>query len=278
MKALLNNSVSRYASFGKRLLKQPVAWFIGGLLLVYGCSSAVTRGPGSISGTSMLPPLSGPIRTIVVDAGHGGKDPGTSHYGLKEKHLALDIARRLQQELEAVGLKVVMTRSRDRFISLKKRPAVAKAHNAGLFVSVHVNGNRSSKVSGAEVYYPRESTVSSAEWPPSIKSSEVGLWSVTVRKVLWDLVLGRSRTRSRQLASSVCRKLKKSLGVECKAKSARFVVLREAQMPAVLVEVGYLSNKAESQRLKRSDYRRAAARAISSGIVSYIRRQGAQHI
>ena len=131
MKALRKKSISRYTSVGKQLMKQPAVFFIGGLLLVYGCASAVTRGPGSISGRPVLPPLSGPIRTIVVDAGHGGKDPGTSHFGLKEKTLALDITQRLRRELESVGLGVVMTRDRDRFIPLKKRPEVAPSPAVG---------------------------------------------------------------------------------------------------------------------------------------------------
>jgi len=220
-----------------------------------------------------------PIRTIVLDAGHGGHDPGTSHFGLQEKHLALDIAKRLKAYLEQQGLRVVMTRESDKFLPLSQRPAVANRLDADLFVSVHINANRNRRVSGAEVYYARESAVSgSASWPPSVRAEEIGIPSVTIKQILWDLVLGRTRSDGYRLSADVCHAMKRGMAVGCKVKSARFVVLREAWMPAVLVEVGYVSNRAESQRLRRSAYRDTVARAIASGIVSYIRARGAQHI
>ena len=252
------------------------------VLAACGCASILfPHGPSSLGGpsTRLGYALAGPIHTVVVDAGHGGKDPGASYFGLKEKELTLDMARRLKTELQQAGLRVVMTRESDRFVSLKRRPGVANRSNAGLFVSLHVNANRNRRVSGAEVYYPRESVVSSGgRWPPSVTPSEIGVSSPTIRQVLWDLVLGRTRSHSRHLASTVCGTLKGSLRVRCKVKAARFVVLREAQMPAVLVEVGYVSNHAESRRLKSVEYRSAAARAIAQGIVSYIRTLGTQHI
>jgi N-acetylmuramoyl-L-alanine amidase len=217
---------------------------------------------------------------VVIDAGHGGHDPGTAHYGLKEKALALDIARRLRTHLQGAGLTVVMTRETDRFIPLSSRPAVANRLSADLFVSVHINANHNRRVSGIEVYYPRESVVSAAApWPPSITSSELGTPSTSVKQILWDLVLRRTRFQSRRLASSICRSMRDGLAAPCRAtKPARFVVLREARMPAVLVEVGYVTNRDEAVRLGNSAYRQAAAQAIAQGIVSYIRDVGAQHI
>jgi N-acetylmuramoyl-L-alanine amidase len=91
-------------------------------------------------------------------------------------------------------------------------------------------------------------------------------------------VLGRTRLSSRRLAAAVCGTLKEELQTRCTVKSARFAVLREARMSSVLVEVGYVSNRAESGRLSREAYRRAAARAIARGIVSYVRALGTQHI
>ncbi|MBI3087541.1 MAG: N-acetylmuramoyl-L-alanine amidase, partial [Candidatus Omnitrophica bacterium] len=91
-----------------------------------------------------------PVRTIVVDAGHGGHDPGAAHHGLREKDLALDIARRLSAELQARGFSTVMTRDRDEFITLSRRPAIANRIPADVFVSVHINANRSRRVSGIE--------------------------------------------------------------------------------------------------------------------------------
>lgn len=251
------------------------------LIASWGCSTAPVAPSSNLlrSPPQYRQPLAGPIRTVVIDAGHGGHDPGASHHGLREKHLTLDIVRRLRTNLQDAGLTVVMTRETDQFISLSGRPAVANRLGADLFVSVHINANKSQRVSGAEVYYPRVSAVSqTAAWPPAVRSSEVGVSSMTVKQILWDLVLGRTRSQSRRLAADICGSMKQGLQVSCKTKSARFVVLREAWMPSVLVEVGYVSNATEAQRLNRSDYRAAAATSIAQGIVSYIREIGAQHI
>ena len=236
---------------------------------------APIRSPSRYPGQS----LGAPIRTVVIDPGHGGQDPGTSHFGLKEKHLVLDIARRLRAALEQAGYTVVMTRDADQFIPLSRRPGSANRLRADLFVSIHINANRSARVSGVEVYYPRLSTVGgTSAWPPAVMSGEIGVGSATVREVLWDLVLGRTRFQSRRLASSVCRSVHEGLSVPCRAvKPARFVVLREAWMPAVLVEVGYVTNRTEASRLASAEYRQAAARSIANGILAYIRAQGIEH-
>lgn len=173
-----------------------------------------------------------------------------------------------------------MTRETDQFIPLSGRPAIANRLDADLFVSVHINANRNRRVSGIEVYYPRESVVaSSAEWPPAVRPTEVATPSWTMKQVLWDLVLGRTRSQSRRLASSILRAMRSDLQVSARGpKPARFVVLREAWMPAVLVEVGYVTNRVEAQRLASAEYRQATAQSIANGIVSYIREVGAQHI
>ena len=199
---------------------------------------------------------------------------------MKEKYLALDIARRLRTQLQAKGLTVVMTRDSDQFIPLSNRPALANRIHADLFVSVHINANRNRAVSGIEVYYPRTSEVpASAQWPPSVRPAEIGTPSSLIKHILWDLVLWRTRLRSHKLASLICHSMRETLQVPCRGvKPARFVVLREAWMPAVLVEVGYVSNRAESNRLRTAEYRQAAAEAIADGIVTYIRELGTQHI
>jgi len=253
------------------------------LASIWGCASTPTPLMGSPLVSPPHPgalPFLGPIETVVIDAGHGGHDQGTSHYGLREKALALDIAKHLRAQLQDVGLTVVMTRETDQFIPLSGRPAVANRLDADLFVSVHINANRNRHVSGIEVYYPRESVVSaSAPWPPSVAPSEIGTPTTTVKQVLWDLVLRRTRGQSHRLASSICRSMRNGLSVPCRAtKPARFVVLREARMPAVLVEVGYVTNQDEAIRLGNASYRQAVAQAIAEGIVSYIRDVGAQHI
>ena len=249
------------------------------MLVLAGCATPPITATAPLRSPARAP-LTGPVRTVVIDAGHGGHDPGTQHFGLKEKVLALDIAKRLRTHLQREGLTVVMTRDTDQFIPLSERPAIANRMQADLFVSVHINANRNRRVSGIEVYYPRTSVVSSsAQWPPAVVPAEVAVPSTTVKQVLWDMVLRQTRSQSRRLASALCRSMRNGLQVHCRGiKPARFVVLREAWMPAVLIEVGYVSNQAEASRLSTVEYREAAAQCISDGIVDYVREQGAQHI
>ncbi len=223
---------------------------------------------------------SSPIHTVVVDAGHGGHDPGAMRYGLREKDMALDIAKRLSSELERSGLSVVMTRDQDKFVELSGRPEVANQLPADLFVSVHINANRNRQVSGAEVYYPRESVIdSSLTWPPSVRPAEVAMPTWTIKRILWDLALTRSRRHSVKMASHICHSMRDRLGVRCRGvHGARFVVLREATMPAVLVEVGYISNRTEAEKMATPAYRQAIAQAIADGVVGYIQSLGAQDI
>lgn len=253
---------------------------LAALILAWGCASAPLQQGGVMRGAGSSVELIGPVRTVVVDAGHGGHDPGTAHFGLREKNLALDIAKRLKTQLEGAGMHVVMTRETDQFIPLSRRAAIANKLQADLFVSVHINANPSPKISGAEVYYPRVSVVSQdAYWPPSVRQGEVAIPSYTVKQVLWDLVLGRTRNYSRRAASSICRSMRHGMGAPCRGtKPARFVVLREAWMPAVLVEVGYVTNQDEAGRLASATYRQTAAEAIAGGILTYARELGAEHL
>ncbi|MBI4354330.1 MAG: N-acetylmuramoyl-L-alanine amidase [Candidatus Omnitrophica bacterium] len=241
-------------------------------VLLAGCAAAPPVTPSA--SRSLVSPGLVPVRTIVIDAGHGGKDPGTSHYGLREKDLTLDITRRLKAELTASGFSVMMTRDHDEFLALSRRPAVANRSQADLFVSVHANANRQRQVSGVEVYYPRQSVIgSSMSLPPRIDAAEVDALTTTVRQVLWDVVLSRSRRESSAMARHICRALQARLGAPCRGtRGARFVVLREAWMPSVLVEVGYVSNRKEAQQLGRASYRQLIAKAIAEGLVSYANR------
>lgn len=247
-------------------------WFL--CLLLAGCATpSIPLGPRRAPVASLVSPGLAPVRTVVIDAGHGGHDPGTSHNGLREKDLNLDIARRLRSQLTASGVSVVMTRDRDEFLVLSRRPSVANRLPADLFVSIHVNANRHRHVAGSEVYYPRESVITtSSALPPRVQPAEVASPSAVIRNVLWDLVLSRSRRASAEMASSICASMQRRLGVRCHGtRGARFVVLREAWMPAVLVEVGYLTNRREALLLGRPSYRQAVSEAIAEGVAAYAR-------
>lgn len=251
------------------------------LFLLAGCvSSPVAMRQPALDVSPPSQPVIPAIQRIIVDAGHGGNDPGTGHFGLQEKHLTLDISRRLQAALQAKGFSVVLTRDKDVFVPLSRRPEAATRAQGDLFVSVHVNANRSPQVAGVEVYYPRESVLGkTASLPPRIGPAEVATPTWTIQQILWDLVLSRSRRQSVRLATQICRAMRTGLGVKCRGvRGARFVVLREARMPAVLVEVGYLSNRAEASRLATVSYRQAIADSIAEGLVTYTRELGLQHI
>jgi N-acetylmuramoyl-L-alanine amidase len=269
---------------GEEVLQQARLFVLACSVACAGCATSVGSSIPAPSGQPLqvrgLAPLAGSVRTVVLDVGHGGHDPGTSHYGLKEKSLALEIAKELRDRLREHGLRVVMTRETDGFVPLSGRAAVANRLQADLFVSVHVNANRNRRIAGTEVYYPRVSEVSSgAEWPPSVAPSEVATPSTTVKQVLWDLVLRRMRFQSRRVASAVCRSMRSNLNVPCRwIKPARFVVLRQAWMPAVLVEVGYLTNREEASRLASAAYRQEIAQAIADSIIAYFRDVETQHI
>ena len=238
-----------------------------------GCAPTVStarlpshRAAGAFS-TMPAPPW-----VIAIDAGHGGHDPGASYHGLREKHLNLDIAKRMAESLQARGVSVVLTRSEDIFVPLSRRPALAAQRQADVFVSIHVNANRNRRVLGVEVYYPRLSTVSTAALPPYLKPAEVQGLSPWIQQILWDLTLSRFRRHSARLGSSICRAMTAALGAPCNGvKPAKFVVLREAVMPAVLVECGYVSNLAEANRLNSPTYRQAIADAITDGLMSYLK-------
>ena len=208
-----------------------------------------------------------------MDAGHGGRDPGATHFGLREKNFTLDIARRLSTELRARGFAVQLTRDTDEFIPLSRRPAIASDWDADLFVSIHINANKRRSVSGAEVYYPRESVLSaSAPLPSRLGPMDIAGDTPTVRRTLWDLILSQSRRQSVALASQICRAFRTALGTPCRGvHGARFVVLKEARMPAVLVEVGFISNHAESEKLRTGAYRQQVAQTIADALEAYAR-------
>lgn len=218
------------------------------------------------------------INTIVIDPGHGGKDPGAiGRYNLKEKEIVLDIARHLKKELESVGIKVILTRDSDTFIPLGKRADIANKAEADFFISVHANAFRSRRAKGFETYYLSEATddgaraLAAAE-NASLKYEEGSFYKPTECIDVWGLELDENRIESRELASSICGTVSNRLAVKNRnVKSARFYVLKHACMPAVLVEVGFISNTDDASSLKTPYYRKKLAESIGEGVLRYKR-------
>jgi N-acetylmuramoyl-L-alanine amidase len=174
------------------------------------------------------------FRTVVIDAGHGGHDNGGQWGRVYEKHLALDTAYRLEGKLKSLGYQTVMTRRSDYFISLPQRVSLGNRYKNAIFVSIHYNYTWKQDVSGLETFYSSE--------------------------------------QSRSLAYHVQNSLiKRTRTVDRKVKYARFYVIRNSVLPAILVEGGFVSNAAERNRMKSAWFRDAIAQGITDGIQRYRR-------
>jgi len=220
------------------------------------------------------------IKKIVLDPGHGGKDPGAvSMSGLREKDIVLDIARRIKRYLEAESIEVRLTRSDDTFVSLWRRADIANKYGADFFISIHANAAHSRYARGFEVFYLSEAiddnarAVAAAE-NASLKYEDSSFGntrpSSSLEATLWDIEYSENRRESTELAESITESACGKLGLKNRGqKGANFYVLKGAKMPSVLVEVGFISNTEESELLKDSSYREKIAESIACGIINY---------
>jgi N-acetylmuramoyl-L-alanine amidase len=202
------------------------------------------------------------ITTVCIDPGHGGKDPGNRDGRQQEKAYTLLLARELAVQLTKAGFKVTLTRSSDDFIDLPMRPEKAKNKRADLFVSLHFNaatGAGTAPVKGTEVYCLTPAHTSSTN--AGGEGSNTGAYPGN-----------RFDSKNMLLAYLVHKTLLKNLATEDRGvRRARFAVLRTADMPAILIEGGFMSNKAEAKKIYDSAYRRQMAQAITEGVLSYKR-------
>jgi N-acetylmuramoyl-L-alanine amidase len=220
---------------------------------------------------------SGP-RPIVIDPGHGGDDIGAeSGSGLIEKEITLSVARRLARVLEARGYRVRLTRDGDQNRALTDRTALANRLDALAFVSLHANAFTASSVSGAETYYMSIDEASDADAAAMANlENQAGATSdqqSPLDLILWDLAQTEVLNESAQLALTVQQRLNSQLGGRDRGvRQAPFVVLTGATMPAILVEVGFLSNSSEADRLAQPDHQQQLAETIAAGIEDFVRR------
>jgi N-acetylmuramoyl-L-alanine amidase len=265
---LILNSLIGYFDGSIFYLKRPPFYFQGKILLPKELEEIVS----SKNIISFRPLFN--IKTIVIDPGHGGKDPGAiSPQGLKEKELNLKVSKYLKEELERRGFKVILTRSRDTYLTLKERVRVAKKYNADLFVSIHTNSNRNRYIRGVEIYYLSPSKFNSEERALKLaKGVDFGNLPTDAKVILWDLLLSKNYALSTEFANSLYL-IFKNLGFKVSPpKKAPFYVLKFAYVPSVLVEIGYLSNPYEEKILRKRYYRKQIAEAIALGIVSLNKR------
>jgi len=230
----------------------------------------------------------GPLRVIVLDAGHGGHDTGAvGPAGLQEKDLVLDVTRRVARLVEdKLNVKVVLSRDADHFVPLRDRTSFANKERADLFVSIHANAHREVASAGVETYFlSSEATDSAARQVASLENSVVQLEKTAARSnrldavkaILWDLAQSEFQLESSRLAEVVQDSMTQSLRIPNRGvKQAGFYVLGGAAMPAVLVEIGFVTNPSEEKRLKESKYRDEIARAIYAGLAEYKKKYDAR--
>ena len=200
------------------------------------------------------------IKTICLDPGHGGKDPGNRAGAKQEKDYALRLAFELRDQLKRAGFKVYLTRPTDTFIELPDRPGIARRWRADLFVSLHFNATSEGRTEakGAEVY-----AFTPAGAPSTNARGEGSGGSARGNKFDGKNIL---------LAHEIQRFLVRQLAVEDRGvRRARWAVLRDAAMPATLIEAGFMSHPVEGKKIFDSAYRRQMAKAIADGIASYKR-------
>jgi len=238
------------------------------------------RDPKAIS-DSLVKQLSLGVKRIIIDPGHGGRDYGAPGRikGIHEKAIALQIGRRLAKKIrKEIKCEVIMTRNNDKFLTLEERTAIANTKNADLFISIHTNANRDRRVYGIETYFLNLATdkdsilVAARENATSTKNIS------DLQVILNDLMQNSKINESSRLAAyiqiSMYKHLKKKGYSRIKSKGVKqapFYVLLGAQMPAVLIETSFISNKRECTRLINSKYQERLCEGIVFGIKKYIK-------
>ena len=195
-------------------------------------------------------------KVVYLDAGHGGYDPGASYFGISEKSLTLAIQSRVKAKLESEGYQVVTTRTSDTYVDLTDRSRAANASESDIFVSIHINASGSSAAQGIETYYYQPY----AEYPSRINAT----YHANPTRL----------SMSDTLANAIQSSLINATGAQNQGVKRRtFAVLRETTAPAVLLELGFLSNPQEAARLNTSSYQETLANAIVAGIKSYYEKE-----
>ncbi len=215
------------------------------------------------------------VKTVMIDAGHGGKDPGASRNRIREKEYVLKTAKMLGKKLKAKGFNVLYTRSTDVFIPLEERTAKANVQKVDLFVSLHINANKKTNVNGIETYYLNLARSKSARRVAARENAITEKRISDLQFILTDLMLNSKMQESKALAELVQKSMVKTVrarGWKSQSngvRSAPFYVLMGAKMPSILVELGYCSNATEAKRLRNNSYLNLLADGIANALDTY---------
>jgi N-acetylmuramoyl-L-alanine amidase len=223
--------------------------------------------------------------TVVIDAGHGGDDEGArGAAGLLEKDLVLDVAHRLAKRLGATGLQVVLTRRDDSFVPLEQRTSIANDARADLFISIHGNATHDAKIRGIETFFlalsasddyagqvaRRENQAFGVADSPAKRSDDA------LVAIIGDLITNEHMEESNEFARLAQLELAGDPQVARGVKQAPFVVLEGVQMPAALVEIGFLTNRLDEQSLRGSQERERIVAALARAALEFGRRYDAR--
>ncbi|MBN2347066.1 MAG: N-acetylmuramoyl-L-alanine amidase [Candidatus Aminicenantes bacterium] len=223
------------------------------------------------------------VHRIVIDPGHGGKDPGTSNrrLGLREKDITLDIAKRLNVILnEHKEFEIILTRPRDEYVPLEERAAIANSNQGDIFISIHTNSAPRQNARGVESYYLN---ITADPWAMEVAALENAMSSKSMAdmrtildQILKNCNISESRILTRFVQESMVANLKRKYDVieDLGVKKAPFYVLLGAQMPSALVEVSFLSHPLEGRRLGTPEYRQTVAAGLYLGILNFIQSLG----
>ena len=213
-------------------------------------------------------------KTIVIDAGHGGEDPGALGAGnLMEKPIALSISEKLGRILTAKGYTVLLTRDTDRFIPLKERTEFAMRRKADLFLSIHANASKNQEANGIETYYlDVNNTDKTSETSIAERENANSGYSIQELETLLKGLIQESKSEdSHRLAKHVQQELVAATGAANRGvKHARFVVLIGTNVPAILIEAGFVSNPTEGKKLATAAYQQQIAGAIARGVEKFL--------
>jgi N-acetylmuramoyl-L-alanine amidase len=263
--------LERYRSHRLLLLDAPPRVVVD----VYGRRSP-SRDATARGAARPLPIQARPVHTVVLDPGHGGRDPGAiAPTGLREKDAMLRLARALRPRLEARGFRVVLTREGDQTLELEERTAIAEGSGGDLFLSLHANAAPRRKLRGIETYYLDKShqrhTVRLAAHENGITAAQLDILQRTVASFRISEVSKHSARLATMVHGEVVRGLQRRFGrvEDLGVKKGPFFVLFLANMPSILIEVGFLTNRDEARRLADPNYLTAVADEIAEGVARY---------
>jgi N-acetylmuramoyl-L-alanine amidase len=216
------------------------------------------------------------VSRVVIDAGHGGHDPGAHGNGITESELTLDVALRVQKLLQKQpGIDVVMTRDSDVYIPLEERTAIANREGADLFLSIHANASRNVQARGIETYFLNFAMNPEAEAVAARENANSAQVMHSLPDIVRAIALNNKINESRDLAATVQRSMVKRMAARNRTvkdlgvKQAPFVVLIGAVMPSVLAEISFITNKHDGALLKTAAYRQQIAQALCDAILAY---------